>query len=154
MKWPSWGWKAVAALVGVLALWHYGCWSQQQGAVRFQIKTLEHERDSLKAERQKREIVYRTDTVHLTKVRVVNNRALDSLPPRAREFVGAERQACDRVITTCADQRAGLARENANLEAQLKLEKKRKPSRFGCAAPFAATTKGIGLGVSCGVRFP
>jgi hypothetical protein len=151
---PSYWIIAGAALVALVVWLGYGCEQRRQGVIRDQIKTLEHERDSLKAERQKQEIVYRTDTVRLTKVRIVNNRALDSLPPRAREIVGAERQACDRVITTCEDQKAGLMRENANLEAQLKLEKKRKPSRFGCAGPFAATTKGVGLGVSCGLRFP
>ena len=146
------------ALAALTAWLGYGCEQRRQGVIRDQIKTLEHERDSLKTEREQREVIYRTDTLRLTKVRRVTDSILvrDSIFGRdtVRAIVGRERQACDAVIHTCEQQKAGLERENANLEARLKLEKKKKPSRFGCAAPLAATTQGVGLGVACGIRFP
>lgn len=158
MTLPAWWWKALVVACVALTLFVFSCEQRQQGAIRQQLKELSHERDSLKADRKRIETVYKTDTLRLTKVRRVTDSVLkvDTVirTDSARVLVAGERQACNAVIKTCEEQKAGLVRENANLAEQLRLEKKKKPSRFGCAGPVTASTQGIGLGVGCGIRLP
>lgn len=155
MSRSSWILVGVMFVAGVL-------WArdhQKQGEIRQQLKVAERAYDSLAREGAKLDTVYvhRVDT--LRRVRVVTDSILarDTLTfvrvDTVKQIVQAERRACDAVVQTCEAQKAILGQQIGNLTDQLRLERRKKPSRFGCAGPAAVNTKGFGLGIACGVKF-
>lgn len=139
---------AILLALGLIALWAYGCENRKAGR-------LQQELHDLQSQAKQIDTVYRTDTIALRKVRYRTDSLLitDTVihTDTVRQIVQQEREACNAVVSTCEQ-------EKANLRKQITVLQKQKPNwierRFGCTAGVAATTKGAGLGASCGIRFP
>lgn len=143
MKLPSW-WPTAALIVLVFLGWRWYGWEQRkQGELKQRIKA----RETVIAELAKQ---HRTDTLRLVTTRHTTDSILttDTLirTEVVTKIIERERTACDALVSTCEQ-------EKQTLRDQIKDLEKRRPSRFGCAAPLTASTKGLGLGVSCGIRF-
>jgi hypothetical protein len=135
------------AVIGVLAIaaWQgYGCEQRKHGVLDAKIKVAEARADSLA-----QEYAALSTAKARVRVRVDSFLATDTVfrDTTVRRLIADERQVCDELASVCAQ-------EKANLTELLRLERKKRPSRFGCAAPLVATTKGVALGVACGIRFP
>lgn len=150
-------WIYVAAVLGAVAFWQFNSCAQfNRGALEQKIKAREQVIAVLAKQKA------RVDTVkaQATAVYVPQKSRWDSVKVTLKNPVAIVAEAditikkCEAVISSCEQQvaiRDGLILQKDSLITDLK---KRKPSRFGCSAPFVATTKGLDLGLACGVRFP
>jgi hypothetical protein len=59
----------------------------------------------------------------------------------------------DSTIESCAVALGSCDRLRLQQDSLIRDLQRRRPSRFGCAGPLAATSRGLGLGVACGIRF-
>lgn len=153
-------WALAAIALGLLAFRVYGCEQQNQGVLKQQIKLLEQQQVELRDHMQIVDTLYVRDTVALTKWRTRYNEVRDTVTltdtvnVRNVLFIADSTIiSCSNALETCEHRvalRDSLLKEKDTMISYLK---KRKPSRFGCAGPLAATTRGLGLGVACGIRF-
>lgn len=115
-------------------------------------KEYQHQIDSLKQQESGLITVYRTDTIRLTRwltkydTLYKDQHITDTI--WVKQFV----LTADSTIKSCSAALNTCELEKANLRAQLVLEQKKHPGRFGCTAGVAANQKGVGLGGACGVR--
>lgn len=149
-------WLAVALL-----LWQARCAGVRQGELQAQLRVLATQADSLRAESTRLDTVYRADTVRLTRWRTAYDtlyadRQITDTVWVKRFVVTADStiKSCSAALGTCEAATATLRSRIGNLDSTLALERRRRPSRLGCTAGPSATTKGIGVGVTCGVRVP
>jgi hypothetical protein len=145
------------AVIFLVVLGLRGC--TDQGALRREMQALQAQNDSLRRQERGLDTVYvaRRDTLRLTRHVTDSILQIDTLirTDTVRQIIARERAACDAVLNTCEAQKANLRAQILNVQGQLDVEKKRHPSRFGCAGPVVASNKGVGLGAGCGltIRF-
>ena len=155
----------ILAALALLALWAYGCENRQAGRLEAEKVALEHRNARLEDEAGRKDTVYVKDTIRL-KIYTQSYKTLrdtlritDTVQVRATlALADSTINACSVALQTCETRVALRDQRIAVLDSLLTVERKRQPGfikrRFGCTAGVAATTKGAGLGASCGVRFP
>jgi hypothetical protein len=138
MKYLPWAVLLIALILG------YG-WHQKR------IGVLEGQIASLEVTKARVDTVYTRDTLTLTKFRRVTDSVLitDTVirVDSVKVLIAVEREACDRIRTTC-EQRVAV--RDSLIKA---LKKKQGSGWLGCAAGATVNTKGFGPGATCGFRF-
>ena len=115
----------IAGLTGFLA------WRESR--TNATIQRLEARNDSLIAVAGKVDTIYATDTVRLTRTRVLTDSVFttltDTLVHRDTvvRYILAERQACDKVIATCEDRVAVRDQRILVLDSLIAAERKKGP---------------------------
>lgn len=155
MKMPSL-WPLAAIALGLLVLKGYGCERESQGVLKQQIKARETVIAALAKQQARVDTEYvRGKTVYLpTKARWDSVMA-DTNVKKTPEILIADSavKSCSRLVETCERRvaiRDSIMKEKDTLISYIK---KRRPSRFGCAAPFVFAIRGFDLGAACGFRF-
>lgn len=167
---------ALAIGAGVVGLLMYGCEQKGDGKLEQQIHAREAviavQAESLVAVQRRipqvdtvagaAAVVFRTSKAtyqHIADSITAAMQARGQAPPvQLIQACNAAIAAADTALSACARQVAvrdtalGRAQQViAGKDTLIHLMEKRKPSHFGCAGPVAVNTKGVGLGVGCGV---
>jgi hypothetical protein len=124
--------RAIPWLVLIAVAYAAGCHYNQDRTLKSAINVLADRVDSLKGVAAQVDTVYTTDTLNLTKVRLVTDSLLVTETVIKTEVVTVllekERQACDAVIATCEQRVAQRDTIIAGLDSIVKLQKKRTGS--------------------------
>ena len=157
MKIPVWWPTAALILAGFLAWKWYGHEQRIQGELKSQYDALSQQLDQSKVQAESLASAHHIDTVRLVSVRRHTDSLLitDTLirADTVRRVVDRERLACDALVATCEAEKTNLRAQIGYVRAQLEIEKKRRPSRFGCVIGGVVSPKGAGPGAGCGIRF-
>ena len=149
MKHLPWVLVVVAALA-------YGCDQRRQGELKEKLKILTTENDSLKKRADSFKVVVHVDTLRLHSVRRITDTV--EIPAPIRKLIVDERAACDKAIGALVQLCAVKDQQIVNLNKQVKVLTDQRGGwfrrTFGCAAGGTASTQGVGLGATCGVKFP
>ena len=158
MKYLPWVLVVVAALA-------YGCDQRRQGELKAELKRVHKEFSALQRQMKAVDTVYVRDTVRLNRIKtrydtlLVDVRTTDTVWVRKfMQVADSTVDACFEALNSCGARIAVRDSMLRNLREQVDIASKQRGGwfrrTFGCAAGGTASTQGVGLGATCGVKFP